>query len=254
MIGDPMPYPESDLLPLSALQHLLFCERQCALIHLEQVWVENRFTAEGRILHRRAHEGKAQTRDGVRITRGLPLASLRLGLVGQADVIEWRPPPGVPDRQADRSLAAWLRERTRAGLAGWTVTPIEYKRGRPKTNDCDRVQLCAQALCLEEMLDVEIAVGQLFYGTKKRRFDVNFDESLRAITKQAAARLHELIGSGRTPHAVREKKCDTCSLLPVCLPDAMSRASAGRYFARQLQLVLSVDQRTLATDAGDEST
>ncbi|MBX3439861.1 MAG: CRISPR-associated protein Cas4 [Planctomycetaceae bacterium] len=243
-----MPFAEADLLPLSALQHLLFCERQCALIHLERVWVENRFTVEGRILHRNAHEGKAQTRHGVRITRGLPLASRTLGLAGQADVIEWRPPEGVSDREADRSLAAWLRERTRAGLTGWTVTPIEYKRGRPKTNDCDRVQLCAQALCLEEMLAIHVPVGQLFYGVQRRRFDVDFEDSLRSITTQAAVRLHEIFHSGRTPHAVREKKCETCSLLPICLPDAMNRPSATRYFQRQLQAALSSDLAAPASD------
>ncbi len=236
-----MPYSEDDLLPISALQHLLFCERQCALIHIERVWVENRFTAEGQILHRKAHTGKPQTRDGVRITRGLPLSSLTLGLIGQADVIEWRPPPEVSDRQADRSLAGWLRERATAGLRGWSITPVEYKRGRPKRNDCDRVQLCAQALCLEEMLDVEIAGGQLFYGEKRRRVDVVFDAPLRSTTQQAAQRLHELFESGITPPAVREKKCDTCSLLPVCLPDAMSRASASRFFERQLQSSLNAD-------------
>lgn len=241
-----MTYSEDDLLPVSALQHLLFCERQCALIHIERVWVENRFTAEGQVLHRQAHDGKPQTRDGVRITRGLPLSSLALGLIGQADVIEWRPPPDTSDHQADRSLAAWLRERVVDGLDGWTITPVEYKRGRPKQNDCDRVQLCAQALCLEEMLSVKISSGQLFYGEKRRRVDVSFDEPLRTTTRQAAARLHEMIGSGRTPLAVREKKCDTCSLLPVCLPDAMSRDSARRHF--ELQLNRSLRQGAAASN------
>lgn len=235
-----MPYPESDLVPLSALQHLRFCERQCALIHVERVWVENRWTAEGRVLHRQAHEGKPQTRDGVRITRGLPLRSFDLGVAGQADVIEWRSPAGVTDRQADRTLARWLHEdREEEELAGWTVTPIEYKRGRPKSNDCDRVQLCAQALCLEEMLGVSITSGQLFYGQKRRRFDVAFDATLRKTTRRAAERLHELLSTGMTPAAVREKKCETCSLLPVCLPDAMQRRSARRYFQRQLDEVFS---------------
>ncbi len=234
-----MSWSEDELLPISALQHLLFCERQCALIHIERAWVDNLFTAEGQILHRKAHDGKPQTRDGVRITRGLPLRSFASGLVGQADVIEWRPPPDTSDRQADRSLAGWLRQRTTTGLDGWTITPVEYKRGRPKRNDCDRVQLCAQALCLEEMLDVEIGSGQLFYGQKRRRVDVVLDARLREVTRQAAVRLHQLVRAGITPPAVREKKCDTCSLLPVCLPDAMGRASAGRYFERQLQASLN---------------
>src|SRR5690606_12374216 len=112
------------------------------------------------------------------------LRSLELGVTGQADVIEWRPPDGLTDRQADRTLAEVLHAQRTDGLANWTVTPIEYKRGRPKTNDCDRVQLCAQAICLEEMLGIEIAGGQLFYGTKRRRFDVAFGEALRGTTRR----------------------------------------------------------------------
>ena len=243
-----MTYPESDLIPLSALQHLLFCERQCALIHLERVWVENRLTAEGRILHRNAHQGKPRTRDGVRIKRGLPLRSFELGLSGQADVVEWRPPAEFSDRQADRTLAGMLRADHARGLPGWTVTPIEYKRGRPKSNDCDRVQLCAQAICLEEMLGVTIPAGQLFYGEKRRRFDVAFDDKLRETTRRAAARLHELMESGLTPPAVREKKCDSCSLIEVCLPDATTgRRSAKRFFERELANLLSDQEENAAT-------
>lgn len=251
-------HPESSLLPISALQHLLFCERQCALIHVERVWVENRFTAEGRILHRKAHDGKPETRDGVRTTRGLPVHSFELGLVGQCDVVTWQPPAGEPSIKS----AATLRQRILArlapspkpspadggrksvdglppadnggGLAGWTITPVEYKRGRPKKNDCDRVQLCAQAMCLEEMLGASIAAGDLFYGKHRRHFDVPFDASLRQATTNAARRLHELIASGITPRAVREKKCDTCSLLPICLPDSFSRQSARTFFERRL--------------------
>lgn len=225
-----MPYLESDLLPLSALQHLLFCERQCALIHIERVWAENRLTAQGRILHRKAHEGKPKTRGGIRITRGLPLRSLELGVTGQADVIEWRPPAGLTDQQADRTMAQVLHAQRNDGLAGWTVTPIEYKRGRPKANDCDRVQLCAQAICLEEMLSIEIPGGQLFYGTKRRRFDVAFDEALRGTTRRAAERLHQMIQSGVTPPAVREKKCDACSLIAMCLPQVTAGSRSAQAF------------------------
>jgi CRISPR-associated exonuclease Cas4 len=225
-------YAESDLLPLSALQHLLFCERQCALIHLERLWGENRFTAEGRVLHRKAHDGKPETRDGERITRGLPLRSFQLGLSGVADIVLWRPPPNAsPGR---KTLAEFIRSRPPGGLAGWEITPVEYKRGRPKANDCDRVQLAAQAMCLEEMLGVEISVGQLFYGLNRRRTDVQLDQPLRHAVRAAALRLHELMASGRTPPAVREKKCDTCSLLNVCLPDAMRVRSAADYLRRQL--------------------
>lgn len=234
-----MAFTDDDLLPISALQHLLFCERQCALIHIERLWVENRYTAEGQSLNRRAHDGKSQTRDGVRITRGLSLASYRFGLIGQADVVEFRPPANLSLHEQNRSLASLLRQTTATGLTGWSVTPIEYKRGKPKQNDCDRVQLCAQALCLEEMLQVEVPVGLLFYGLRRQRYEVGFDGDLRRTTIAAADRLHQLIRSGRTPTAVRERKCDTCSLLPVCLPDALTGVSARNHFERQLAGSLS---------------
>ena len=236
-----MTYPEDDLIPISALQHLLFCERQCALIHLERVWVENLLTAQGRVLHEKAHDGKPDTRDGVRTTRGLAVRSLRLGISGQCDVVTFRPPEGVSLKQTGRTMAQLIRGSPPESLREWTITPVEYKRGRPKKNDCDRVQLCAQAICLEEMLGVVIPRGELFYGQKRRRVSVELDDVLRTTTERAAARLHELFESGVTPTAVREKKCDTCSLLPVCLPDAMSRRSAQKYIDRQFAAVFADD-------------
>jgi len=231
-------YTEDDLIPLSALQHLLFCERQTALIHIERVWEENRYTAEGRILHNKAHDGKPETRDGVRITRGLPLRSFTLGIVGQADVVLWKPPDEMSQRIVQQTMSRRLHGDRENGLPGWTVTPMEYKRGRPKKNDCDLVQLCAQAICLEEMLGVTIPTGQLFYGEKRRRFDVEFNDGLRAITERAAIRLHELIRSGITPPAVKEKKCETCSLLSICLPKiAGQQRSARKYFERELSKI-----------------
>jgi CRISPR-associated exonuclease Cas4 len=207
-------YTEDDLLPLSALQHLLFCERQCALIHVEGLWAENRLTVEGGHLHRKAHEGPEESRGEVRITRGVSLRSLRLGLIGKADVVEFH-----------------LSQATRE----WLPFPVEYKRGRPKRDHSDEVQLCAQALCLEEMLEVPIPAGALFYGSTRRRTDVAFDPALRGRTEAAAARLHELIASGITPRAVREPKCERCSLLNLCLPDALTPGrSAARYLARSL--------------------
>lgn len=196
--------PPSDSLPISALQHLLFCERQCALIHLERLWEENKFTAEGRVLHEKVDDGRGETRPGIRITRSLQLRSETLGIHGVADVVEFH-------LQAD-------------GL--WQPFPVEYKRGKPKAHDADRVQLCAQALCLEENLRVSIPLGALFYGQNRRRQDVAFDTSLRTATLDAITRLHQLIDSRTTPRAQREKKCDACSLLPVCLPDAMRNLSS----------------------------
>jgi CRISPR-associated exonuclease Cas4 len=230
-------FTDDDLLPISALQHLLFCERQCALIHVERVWVENRWTAEGRQLRKRAHDAPSETRDGVRITRGLPLRSFALGLAGVADVVNWTPPGGPQD---GRTLAHSLRHGGEQGWAGWTITPIEYKRGKPKPNDCDRVQLCAQALCLEEMLGTTIEAGEIFYGRNRRRTAVALDAPLRGKTVAAARRLHELLASGRTPSAVREKKCETCSLLPICLPSvAAGTRSAQRFLDRTLAGLLA---------------
>ena len=191
----------ADSLPLSALQHLLFCERQCALIHVERLWEENRFTAEGRVLHEKVDEGRGESRPGVRITRSLQLRSEVLGLHGVADVVELH----------------WGTD------GGWQPFPVEYKRGKPKAHDADLVQLCAQAICLEECFGTPVPEGALFYGQTRRRLNVVFDEGLRELTRRTAARLHELIDGGVTPRAVREKKCEACSLLEVCLPEAMSR-------------------------------
>jgi CRISPR-associated exonuclease Cas4 len=204
-------YTEDELLPISALQHLLFCERQCALIHLEQLWDENRLTVEGKHLHDRAHEREDESRGDVRIARGLRLRSLRLGLTGMADVVEFRRGPDD----------------------AWEPFPVEYKRGKPKFDHCDAVQLCAQALCLEEMLTVSVPTGALFYGAVRRREDVAFDDALRAHTAQAAARLHALITSGQTPPPAYGPKCKQCSLLNLCMPESMQRGkSVARYLAR----------------------
>ncbi len=239
-------HTEDDLLPISALQHMLFCERQTALIHLERLWEENRFTAEGRILHKKTDNAKSETRDGVRITRSLPVHSFTLGIFGVCDVIQFKPPDIKPATSAslpkriEAELARIRSSNPRPGSPPaptqspapfhlWTITPIEYKRGKPKTNDCDRVQLCAQAICLEEMLGVRIERGDLFYGQQQRRTEVIMDDSLRRTTQHTAERLHTLIREQRTPFAVREKKCESCSLLPVCMPSAPRQKSASSY-------------------------
>lgn len=188
-------YSETQLLPISALQHLIFCERQCALIHVEQVWAENVLTVEGRQLHEKAHGGETEVRGETRITRGLWLKSHRLGLIGQADIVEFH---------SDQS-----------------VNPIEYKRGKPKQDDSDRIQLCAQAMCLEEMLETSVESGALYYGTRKRRTKVAFDETLRSQTITTAQSLHDLIARQETPAARHEKKCDQCSLINLCMPHSM---------------------------------
>jgi CRISPR-associated exonuclease Cas4 len=206
-------HDEDTLLPLSALQHLRFCRRQCALIHLEQAWAENRLTVEGRVLHERVHEQGGERRGDLKVERGLSLRSLRLGLTGVADVVEFR----------------------RDGVTGlWRPFPVEYKRGRPKTDGCDEVQLCAQALCLEEMLATAVPAGALYYGQSKRRRDVAFTAELRHATEAAAAELHTLLDAGITPPPETGEKCRACSLRDLCLPDAVAVRSAQRYLEHAL--------------------
>ncbi|MDO8786020.1 MAG: CRISPR-associated protein Cas4 [Syntrophales bacterium] len=206
-------YAIDDLLPLSALQHIVFCERQCALIYTEQAWAENRLTVEGKIMHEHVHDESRESRGDVRIDYGVSLRSLRLGLIGKADVVEFH-------RQPDGSCLPF---------------PVEYKRGKPKADDCDKVQLCAQAICLEEMLTVAIPEGALFYGQTRHRLDVIFEEALRQETEETARRAHDLIASGRTPKPVYEKRCESCSLMAECLPKAIEkRRSVKSYLTRIL--------------------
>jgi len=217
-------YAEDDLLPLSALEHLVFCERQCALIHIEQLWDENQATAEGRLLHERPHDGRTESRGDTRIARGLLLRSLRLGLSGKTDVVEFhRVAPG----EADGIVLNGAEGR-------WRPYPIEYKRGRLRHERSYEVQLCAQALSLEEMLGVEVPTGALFYGKTARRQVVVFDDALCRQTEEAAVRLHELFKQGRTPDAVYVRnKCQQCSLFDLCLPrQAASSRNVDAYLAR----------------------
>ena len=192
-----MIFDDNNLLMISALQHILFCERQCARIHVEQIWNENIFTVKGEIMHENAHSGEVEYRDGMKIERGIPLRSLELGLIGKADVVEFH-------KQSDGSLFPF---------------PVEYKLGEPKENRCDEVQLCAQAICLEEMMQLTITHGALFYGRTRKRHEVIFDDELRRLTEEAAARLHNIVDNGITPPPIYDKKrCDTCSLKAFCIP------------------------------------
>ena len=210
-------FSESDLLPLSGLQHLAFCERQWALIHLEQQWVENRLTAEGRHMHDRAHEQKEELREGVHISRGLAVRSLRLGLAGVVDVVEFH-------------LQA---------VGGPRPFPVEYKRGRPKPSRCDEMQLCAQAMCLEEMRGVEVPAGAIFYGKPRRRMEIHFAVDLRAETEALAERMHALYAARITPPAEYAPKCDRCSLVQVCLPTIAGESrSVKTYLHRALSAAL----------------
>ena len=205
-------FSEDELLLLSALQHLMFCERQCALIHIEQVWSENVYTVQGQQLHEKVDEAETETRGDMRIARGLKIRSLKLGLSGKMDIVEFH-------RVNNETIQGFKLPEV-DGL--WYPFPVEYKRGRPKLDHSDEVQLCAQALCLEEMLNVSVPAGAVFYGKPRRRLDVAFTPALRAETEAAAARLHLLFQIGRTPPAVYEKKCNFCSLIELCMPKTIS--------------------------------
>lgn len=182
---------------LSAVQHYAFCPRQCALIHLEQIWQENSHTALGRLMHETAHCGSRRMRDGVKVVTDLEVRSVRLGLHGRADVVEFQP-----------------------GEGGWRACPVEYKKGRPHAgSDADAVQLCAQALCLEEMLGTDIPEGALFYGEARRRRQVAFDGTLRARTEAVVASVRAMLASGETPPPTPRPWCGACSLREWCLPE-----------------------------------
>ncbi|WP_373500913.1 CRISPR-associated protein Cas4 [Desulfococcus sp.] len=205
-------HDEVDLVMISALQHYLFCPRQCALIHIEQQWLENRLTAEGRILHERVHTSGRESRRTLRVEYDVPIRSLRLGVAGRADIVEFH-----------------LRED-----GSWRPLPVEYKRGRPKKDDTDRVQLCAQAVCLEEMLGCSVPEGAFYYGEKKRRSGVAFDAPLREKTAQTAAAVHALLAEGRTPPPHYEAQCESCSFLTLCLPKVATKKRVKRYLQKMV--------------------
>jgi len=185
-------YPEDEYIQLSSLQHFQYCPRQCALIHVDQQWSENRFTAEGRVQHERVDREERECRGDVVTEYALPLCSKELGLIGKADVVEFH-----------KRFAY----------------PVEHKRGKPKPDECDMIQVCAQALCLEEMLGQSIPEGALFYGKPRRRQTVIFDNELRNKTIDTCRKVHELIQKKLIPKAQYDaKKCSACSLLEICMP------------------------------------
>lgn len=199
-------YSEDDLIPISGLQHVMFCEHQYALIHIEQYWEENRFTAEGRVLHERVDAEHHESRRLFRQEYGMAIRSLERGLIGKCDLVELYLTP-------EKKVAE--------------AVPVEFKRGKNKEEDVDRIQLCAQAFCLEEMFEVPIAVGQLYYLQEHRRTTVNIDGPLRKKTIELIARIWQIQASGITPPAIYEnRKCDRCSLFEGCMPK--SAGSGGK--------------------------
>lgn len=192
------------LVNISALQHFAFCQRQCALIHLEQVWQENYLTAHGRQLHERVDNGEPETRKGVRFERGVVVTAPILGLTGKLDLLEHH-------------------------KASSQFIPVEYKRGKPKANDIDKVQLCAQAMCIEEMLTVEVKQGALWYWQTRKRIEIELDTNLRGQTKDLITQVQQLFINGRTPAPTTGKHCKACSLIDICQPNLTEHDASNRY-------------------------
>ena len=217
-------FDDDDFLQLSGLQHFLFCRRQWALIHIEQQWAENYRTTDGELMHEKAHDrGASESRRDLYIVRGLRIFSKTLGLSGECDVVEFhRDACGV----------------TLAEKAGrWLPFPVEYKHGEPKAGNYDAAQLCAQAMCLEEMLCCTIPEGALFYGQTRRRQPVEFTAELREQVRAAAEEMHQLYRRGHTPKVKPSKACSACSLKELCLPVLCRDRSVKAYLSASMEEV-----------------
>jgi CRISPR-associated exonuclease Cas4 len=204
-------YLEEELLSLSGLQHILYCKRQCSLIHIEQQWADNFFTAKGIIMHNKVHEEKIERKKGVIIERDMYLKSFSLGLVGKTDVVEFH-------KSGNKSIPF----------------PVEYKSGKAKNDDTDKVQLCAQAMCLEEMMNITITQGAIFYGKTRSRLPVEFDKALREETIALSKEFHNLVKSGITPRAEYSKKCDNCSFKDLCLHEIINKRKTVRQYLQEV--------------------
>ncbi len=213
-------YTSDELLPLSGIQHFHFCRRQWALIHIERQWQENVLTVEGRLMHQRADNPfLTEVRKGVVIARSMPVASYRLGLYGVCDVIEFT------------TSEEGVRLHARDGF--YLPKPVEYKHGKEKRDACDEVQLCAQAICLEEMLSIPIPEGDLFYGETRRRVTVAFSAELRSLVHQMSLEMHDYFAKGHTPRVKPTKACQSCSLKDICLPEVQGKVPTASTYVRQ---------------------
>lgn len=218
-----MAYSEEDYLMLSGIQHFSFCRRQWALIHIEQIWHENQLTTEGRIVHKRVHDSSFdEKRRDLLTIRGMNVHSAELGVSGQCDVVEFR--------RDDRN---GIQLHGRKGL--WNPVPVEYKRGTAKTSDADRLQLCCQAMCLEEMLHCHIPEGFLFYNEIRKRETVSFTGEMRDSVTGMLSEMHRYMKKGLSPAPHKSKACDSCSLKNDCLPGLEKHASAAKYIETRLK-------------------
>ncbi len=211
-----MSYSEDEYLQLSGLQHFKFCRRQWALIHIEQQWAENYRTIDGALMHKNAHDAQFQeSRGDLFITRGVSVFSPTLGVSGQCDVLEYR------------RAEAGIPVKGKTGL--WQPYPVEYKRGSPREDTGDTLQLCGQAMCLEEMLCCYIPEGALYYGETRRRVRVPFTEQLRQEVRDMLSQMHAFYSRGYTPKVKPSKSCNACSLKELCLPKLMKNKSVAVY-------------------------
>lgn len=215
-------YGEEDYLMLSGIQHFAFCRKQWAMIHIEQQWAENYRTTAGELMHKKAHDDASfEKRGDLLIIRGMRISSRNLGLSGQCDVVEFH--------QDENGVSLF-------GYDGkWKPIPVEYKRGMPKENNADELQLCAQAMCLEEMLQVYVQDGYLYYGENRRRSHVDFTDSLREEVRNAAKEMHELFQRGYTPNVKPTKKCKACSLENLCLPKLQKTVKVRDYIEKGIK-------------------
>ena len=216
-----MNYSEDEFLQLSGLQHFLFCRRQWALIHIENAWQDNYFTVKGELMHTRTHnEQLTERRGNIIITRAMRIFSASLGTAGQCDVLEFH------SDSTGVKINGWDGK--------WLPFPVEYKVGKQKADRCDEAQLCAQSMCLEDMLCCHIPEGALFYGETKRRTKVVFDDELKDLVRRSFAEMHELFEKNHTPRVKTTKACKICSLREICLPSLMKGNSVSTYLEESI--------------------
>lgn len=215
-------YDEDNYLMLSGIQHFAYCRRQWALIHIEQQWAENERTVDGHLFHATAHDNeKVEKRGNLLITRGLPVKSAQLGMSGICDMVEFH--------KSKTGISLFTYEGT------WIPYPVEYKKGAPKSNDADELQLCAQAICLEEMFACQIPSGSLFYGESRRRNAVEFTDQLRNKVVDLAREMHDLWEKGYTPKVKSHKGCNACSLKEICVPRLGKAKTVASYIENRLR-------------------
>lgn len=215
-------YAEEDYLMLSGIQHFAFCRRQWAMIHIEQQWADNFRTTAGELMHKKAHdEGSVEKRGDLLIVRGLRISSHELGMSGQCDVVEFH--------RNENGVALF-------GYNGkWNPLPVEYKHGVPKENKADELQLCAQAMCLEEMFQTKIPDGYLFYGENRKRTYVELSDDLRQEVKRMSTEMHDLFRKGYTPNVKPDKRCKACSLENLCVPKLQKTMPVRKYIEQNIR-------------------